>query len=65
MQWRVDNKVDKLLNAELDPALSVNFPYFLDGVDKKGRPGILKVLAMSYHKSEQLTPYQTHNLYKF
>lgn len=48
MKWRSENKIDKLLGAELDPALSVNFPYFLDGLDKKGRPGLLKIVLLPY-----------------
>ncbi len=47
MQWRTENKVDRLLGTELDPALSVNFPYFLDGLDKKRRPGLLRIVVMN------------------
>lgn len=41
MQWRIDNKIDRLISSEIDTVLFDKFPYYMDGVDKRGRPGLV------------------------
>jgi hypothetical protein len=38
MKWRTENKIGAILDQGLDPDLKEKFPYFIDGVDKRGRP---------------------------
>jgi len=38
IKWRADNQVDTILGQGVRPDIQQKFPYFLDGVDRKGRP---------------------------
>lgn len=49
MQWRIDNKIDSVLEAGVDAALLEQFPYYVDGVDKKGRPGGFDLKNIQVH----------------
>lgn len=42
--WRANNKIDRLLDSGPDAEMLKRYPFYLDGVDKQGRP----VLTIPY-----------------
>jgi len=43
MKWREENKIDSILDCMPDPYFTKNYPYWMNGVDKKGQPGVLLI----------------------
>ncbi|OXA38028.1 putative SEC14-like protein 6 [Folsomia candida] len=38
ISWRIENNVDDVLNKKIDPFFPENYPRWIGGVDKEGRP---------------------------